>query len=104
MSDPLPFGKAFVLFFRQMSPHVPMDELALRAAGIGTWGALVCIFIGLAASSLVTLVAARLFVQAISNNFWLFGLSLFVPVFLLIQGTVTVWTYWLWVRIRSSRA
>ena len=85
MSDSLPFRKAFALFFRQMSPYVPMDESALRAGGIGPWAALVCIFVGLAVSCVVTLAATWLFLQTISNNLWLFGLVLLVPAFVIVQ-------------------
>jgi hypothetical protein len=95
---------AFALFFRQMSPHVPMDEQALRAAGIGPWAALICIFVGMAVSGAITLGITRIFLQAISNGVWLFALVLFPPAFLLIQGTVTVCVYRLWLRLGPTGA
>lgn len=100
---PLPFRQAFALFFRQMSPHVPMDEGALRAAGIGPWEALACMFLGWAVAVAIMIGAMWIFVQAISAGVWLFALVLFVPMLLMIQGTVTVVAYRLWLRLKSSK-
>jgi hypothetical protein len=102
MQRPLPFRQAFALFFRQMSPHVPMDERALRAAGIGPWEALLCMLLGLAVAVAITTGAMWMFVQTITNGVWLFALVFFVPVLLMIQGVVTVAAYRLWLRLKSS--
>ena len=104
MPAPLPFRKAFALFFRQMSPHVPMDETALRAAGIGPWPALICMSVGWTVSCTLTVGATWIFLQAISSNLWLIALILFTPLLLLVQGAVTVWVYWLWIRFRPLGA
>jgi hypothetical protein len=104
VSDSLPFRQAFMLFFRQMSPHVPLDEAALRAAGIGPWPAIACIFAGLAVATSVTLGVAWWFLQHVSHPSWLLARVLFPAVLVLVQGTVTVGAYKLWLRLSPPGA
>jgi hypothetical protein len=98
VTHPIPFRKAFWLFFRSSSPRVSVKPEVLRVLGISEIAATTCILIGMFASVAITLGLAWLFVRPLVNlSVFLFGI-LFVFVFVFVQGVITYAVYRIWHR------
>jgi len=98
-TQPIPFRKAFWLFFRNSSPNVPYSQDFLDATDLSPWAATACILLGMFAAALIVL-GATFFVLKLTGSLW--PLLAFLPVYFLCQGAITYLAYRFWIRASAS--